>query len=108
MRKEGANLGDPGQIVSHDGQRCLQRLLRQLAVLLEGVPAPPLGHVLEGEQRLPLRVIPASPQYPRGSGRTRTRAELPSPKSGAGCSTASVSSASTTSRAQEVSPEEIG
>ena len=62
MRKEGVNLGDPGQIISHDGQRYPQRPLCQLVVLLEGVPAPPLGRVLEGEQRLPLRVILAPPQ----------------------------------------------
>ena len=56
--KESAHLGNPGQIVCHDGQRYPQRLLRQLAKLLKGAPAPPpLGRVLKGEQRLPLRVV---------------------------------------------------
>ena len=59
------NLGDSGQFVGHHGQRRPKRPLRQLAVLLEGVPAPALGRVFEGEQRLPLRVILAPPQYPR-------------------------------------------
>ena len=63
MRKEDAYLGNAGQIVSHDGQRCPQRPLRQLVELLEGAPAPPLGSILEGEQSVPLRVVPALPQY---------------------------------------------
>ena len=65
MRKEGTYLGNAGQIIDHDGQRCLQRSLRQLVELLEGAPAPPLGRVLEGEQRLPIRVVPALPQDTR-------------------------------------------
>ena len=55
-------LGNVRQVVSHDRQRCPQRLLHQPAELLEGALVPPLIHVLEGEQRLPLRVIPAPPQ----------------------------------------------
>ena len=62
MRKEDAYLGNAVQIDIHDGQRRSQRPHRQLAILLEGAPTPPLGRILEGEQRLPLRVIPALPQ----------------------------------------------
>ena len=65
MRKENANLGDSGQVVGHHGQGRLYRPLRQLMVLLEGALAPTLSCVLEGKQRLPLRVIPALPQYVR-------------------------------------------
>ena len=60
---------------------------------------PPLIHVLEGEQRFPLRVIPALPQD--------TGAELPSPEVRAGCSTVLAASASATSFPWEVSSEEI-
>ena len=72
---------------------------------------PPRPHP-QGRTEAPPQVIPAPPPDtrvipPAGSGRTRTRAELPSAGVGTGCSTVLAASASATSFPREVSAEEI-